>query len=148
MPHELRHDSYIFSDNPALLDLTTIHAFLTNSYWSPGIARETVERATRNSIPFGVYDTSASTPAQVGFARIITDRATFAYLADVFILEAHRRRGLSKLLIQHILSHPDLQGLRRVALMTRDAQGLYQQFGFTFLDDPRRFMERRALRPV
>jgi hypothetical protein len=144
------HPPYFVSPDPALLDLSLIHTFLTTSYWSPGIPRATVEKAVANSLPFGVYDPSSPRspsdprPSQVGFARVISDRATFAYLADVFILPAHRNRGLSKLLMQSIIAHPDLQNLRRFSLITRDAHTLYTQFGFTPLNHPDRHMERVA----
>src|SRR6185436_14461513 len=105
-----------------------IHGFLANCYWSHSIPLPLLEKAIANSLPFGVYDTSSGEPRQVGFARVVSDFATFAYIADVFILEPHRGRGLSKLLMEHILSHPDLQGLRRVCLLTHDAHGLYEQF--------------------
>lgn len=118
-----------------------VHGYLARSYWSPGVAREVVRRAVENSMPFGVYHRSG---AQVGFARVITDRATYAYLADVFILEGHRGRGLSKLLMQAILAHPALQGLRRFALATKDAHGLYAQFGFAPLAQPEWQMEKRG----
>ncbi len=138
----------IISTDPTLLDLEVIHAFLSTCYWSPGIARERVERAIRNSLCFGVYDTDQpragdpSQPSQVGFARVVTDRATYAYLCDVFILESHRARGASKLLMRTILEHPELQGLRRFCLMTRDAHALYSRFGFGPTPDPTRYMER------
>lgn len=130
------HD-YEVSSDPARLDLDTIHAYLSRSYWSPGIPRSVVQRAMEHSICFGVYHLRE----QVGFARVVTDRATFAYLADVFILEAHRGRGLSKKLMASVMAHPDLQGLRRFMLATRDAHGLYRQFGFTDLANPSRIME-------
>ncbi len=136
------------STDPSLLDLGVIHGFLSTCYWSPGIARERVERAIRNSMCFGVYDTDQprtgdpSKPSQVGFARVITDRATYAYLCDVFVLESQRGRGASKLLMRTVVEHPDLQGLRRFCLMTRDAHGLYAQFGFGPTPDPTRYMER------
>lgn len=136
------------STDPTLLDLDAIHAFLSTCYWSPGIARQRVERAIQNSMCFGVYDTDQpraadpSKPSQVGFARVITDCATYAYLCDVFILESHRGRGASKLLMRTIIEHPELQGLRRFCLMTRDAHGLYAQFGFGPTPDPTRYMER------
>lgn len=128
---------YAISTDPHRLDVAAIHAYLTTSYWSPGIPRSVVERALANSLCFGLYRGAQ----QVGFARVITDRATFAYLADVFILEPHRRQGLSKWLMECINSHADLQGLRRFMLATRDAHGLYQQFGFTQLANPARMME-------
>ena len=123
--------------NPARLDMDVIHGYLTSSYWAKGISRELVERAVRNSLCFGVYDGDR----QVGFARLVTDQATFAYLADVFILESHRGRGLSKKLMAQIAADPRLQGLRRWVLATRDAHGLYARFGFTPLANPQRFME-------
>jgi GNAT superfamily N-acetyltransferase len=114
------------------LDLAYVHAFLTTSYWSPGIARDRVERAIAGSLCFGLY---APDGAQAGFARVVTDRATFAYLADVFVGEEHRGRGLGVWLVQTILGHPELQGLRRWILATADAHGLYERFGFTRIDD-------------
>jgi GNAT superfamily N-acetyltransferase len=134
---EARQDTLLISTDPARLDPRAIHAYLTRSYWAAGIPLETVERSIAGAICFGVYDNEA----QVGFARAITDRATFAYLADVYILESHRGRGLGKWLMRVILAHPDLQGLRRFALATRDAHGLYAQFGFTPLVAPDRHME-------
>lgn len=141
MPHEARYDGYLISDDAELLDFGIIHGYLSRSYWSVGIPREVVERAARNSLAFGVYLDSASRPEQVGFARVITDRATFAYLSDVFILEAHRGRGLSKQLVEHILAHPDLQGLRRFCLLTKDAHGLYRRYGFGPIEDASMYME-------
>src|SRR5262245_28269514 len=130
-------EEYSISTDKSELDIATIHAFLTRSYWSPGIPRATVERAIANSLCFGLYHMSE----QVGFARVITDTATFAYLADVFILEPHRGKSLSKWLMETIKEHKDLQGLRRFMLGTRDAHGLYKQFGFTELTHPSRMME-------
>ena len=131
------HGEYEFSTDKGRLDVATIHGYLTQSYWSPGIPRAIVERAIDGSLCFGIYYHSS----QIGFARIITDKATFAYLADVFILEAHRGKGLSKRLMELIISHPDLGGLRRFMLGTKDAHGLYRKFGFTKLADPFRVME-------
>lgn len=125
------------STDPARIDLALVHQFLTDSYWARGVPLEVVRRSIQHSLCFGIYEGSR----QVGFARAITDRATFAYLADVFVLEAHRGRGLSKWLMRCIKSHPDLQGLRRWSLITRDAHGLYQQFGFTALAAPDCWME-------
>ncbi|MGH7133214.1 MAG: GNAT family N-acetyltransferase [Phycisphaerales bacterium] len=136
-----RRDDLFISDDPALVDLDVVHGFLTTSYWSPGIPREIVRRAIEHSMVFGVYTDTPPRPVQIGFARVITDRATFAYLADVFILEPHRGRGLSKWLMETILAHPHLRGLRRISLMTRDAQGLYTRFGFRPIPDPSRYME-------
>ncbi len=129
---------YEISTDPGRLDLEVIHNYLAEeSYWSPGIPRDVVERAVRNSLCVGVYDGAR----QIGFARVVTDRATFALLADLFILAPHRGHGLSKRLMQSIVSHPDLQGLRRMLLLTSDAHGLYRKFGFTELGNPSRFME-------
>lgn len=140
MPHELNENGFVASDDPARLNFAVIHGYLTACYWSPSIPMETVRRAAANSIAFGVYEGRSG--AQVGYARVVTDRATYAYLADVFILESHRSRGLSKLLMRCIVAHPDLQNLRRWMLMTRDAHSLYSQFGFTALKDATRAMER------
>ena len=127
---------YLVSTDTGWLDLDVIHSFLSeHSYWAKGIPRDVVARSVANSLCFGVYaliDSGGDHPRrQVGFARVTTDRATFAYLADVFVLPEHRGRGLSKRLIETILAHPDLQGLRRWLLATADAQALYQKFGFT-----------------
>jgi GNAT superfamily N-acetyltransferase len=130
--------TYEISTDPARLDVGAIHAFLTRSYWSPGIPRATVERAIANSLCFGVFCEGR----QVGFARMVTDKTTFAYLCDVYVLEEHRSRGLAKQLMEHIMRHPDLQGLRRMMLATHDAHGLYAQYGFTALGAPERIMER------
>ena len=135
---------YTISDDPGWLDLDVVHGFLaTESYWARGIPRETLERAVRHSLCFGVYHHGArGEVAQVGFARVLSDRATAAHLADVFILREHRGRGLSKRLLRAIFAHPELQGLRRWALATRDAHGLYRQFGFEALAKPENRMER------
>lgn len=144
MAHELAHAGFLISDDPGRIDARAAHAYLTRSYWAEHIPFETVERSIRNSMPFGVY---APTGAMIGFARVITDRATFAYIGDVYILEPHRRRGLSKALMRCMLSHPDLQGLRRWMLMTRDAHGLYRQFGFENPAKPQNVMEVRVSLP-
>ncbi|GAA4378340.1 GNAT family N-acetyltransferase [Hymenobacter koreensis] len=137
--------AFTISTDPARLNIAVIHDYLSyHSYWAPGISRELVERSIRNSLCFGVYDANGQ---QVGFARVVSDRATFAYLCDVFVLEAYRGQGLSKLLMQHIMAHPELQGLRRWMLGTRDAHTLYEQFGFTALASPARFMENARLDP-
>jgi N-acetylglutamate synthase-like GNAT family acetyltransferase len=141
MHFRVSRDGFEISCDPARLDLDVVHGYLTRSYWSPGIPRETVERAARNSMVFGLYESGSG--KQVGFARVITDKATFAYLSDVFVLEEWRGRGLSKWLVESILAHPELQGLRRFCLLTRDAQGLYQRYGFTGLPDAATYMERR-----
>ena len=131
-------DDYEISTDPDRLDVEVIHKFLAeDSYWSPGIPRSTVERGIANSLCFGVYHRAA----QIGFARIVTDKSTFALLADVFILKPHRGKGLSKALMRCVVAHEDLQGLRRFLLLTSDAHGLYSQFGFQELGNPSRFME-------
>jgi GNAT superfamily N-acetyltransferase len=140
MPHEVRHGKFLFSDSAVLVNLDVVHGFLAHCYWSHSIPRELLAKAISNSMPFGVYDESAGVPRQVGFARVISDRATYAYIADVFVLDSHRGRGLSKKLMEHIRSHPELQGLRRLCLLTKDAQGLYEKCGFGYLDNPRSFM--------
>ena len=138
---------YLISTESAWLDLDLIHQFLSGqSYWAKGIPRDVVARSIANSLCFGAYAVVntdlAADRQQVGFARVTTDRATFAYLADVFILPEHRGRGLSKRLMETILAHPDLQGLRRWLLATADAHALYRKFGFTPLADPDRIMVR------
>jgi len=137
MPNHFQRGEYEISTDPRLLDVTAIHAFLAQSYWSPGIPRSVVERAISNSLCFGLYRGAE----QVGFARVVTDKATFAYLADVFVLEAHRGKGLSKWLMQVIEEHGDLQGLRRFMLATKDAHDLYKQFEFRELANPSSMME-------
>jgi GNAT superfamily N-acetyltransferase len=129
--------AYEISTDRAHLDVDAIHAFLTQSYWSPGIPRATVARAIANSLCFGVFWQGQ----QVGFARVVTDKTTFAYLCDVYVLEAHRGHGLAKQLMSHVMQHPDLQGLRRMMLATRDAHGLYAKYGFTALTAPDAIME-------
>jgi GNAT superfamily N-acetyltransferase len=136
---------YLISTDPAWLDLNMIHQFLSErSYWARGIPREIVARSISNSLCFGMYATTdaARNRQQVGFARVATDRATIAYLGDVFVLPEHRGQGLSKRLMETIMSHPDLQGLRRWILVTADAHELYRQFGFTKLSQPEHFMQR------
>ena len=123
------------------LDVAVIHEFLTDSYWSPGISRETVERALDGSLNFGLYRSVDNTSRQIGFARVITDGATFAYLADVFVLPGFRGAGLATWLVSTALTHPALSGLRRVLLVTRDAHAVYARCGFTPLARPERFME-------
>ena len=135
---ESRRDDFVVSTDRTRLDVDLIHRFLTTCYWAKGIPRETVARSLEHSLCFGVYDGSG---AQVGFARVVSDFATVAYLGDVFVLETHRGRGLSKFMMESIMRHPALQGLRRWILLTRDAHGLYQQFGFTPLKSADRYME-------
>jgi GNAT superfamily N-acetyltransferase len=137
MSAELCRGEYEISTDPGRLDVTAIHAYLTRSYWACGIPRAVVERSLAHSLSFGLYRGDT----QVGFARVVTDRATFAYLADVYVLEEHRGKGLSKWLVESVLHHPDLQGLRRFLLATRDAHGLYARYGFRPLANPARIME-------
>ncbi len=134
---EHRKGEYVISTDRARLDVDLIHGFLAETYWAKGIPREVVARSTENSLCFGVY----LGQTQVGFARVISDFATYAYLGDVFVLDSHRGKGLGKWLMDCIMQHPSLQGLRRWTLATRDAHGLYAQFGFTPLAAPERFME-------
>jgi len=128
---------YFISADKSRLNINAIHSFLTTSYWAKGIPRSIVEKCIEHSLCFGVY----LGEEQVGFARVISDYSTYAYLADVFILEQHRGKGLSKMLMKEIMIHPQLQGLRRFQLMTKDAHGLYRQFGFTESKFPDRLME-------
>jgi N-acetylglutamate synthase-like GNAT family acetyltransferase len=128
---------YTFSTDKEKLDIDVIHHFLSNSYWAKNIPVEIVKRSIQGSLCFGVYHNNK----QIGFARVISDYATFGYLADVFILEEHRGKGLSKELMKQIMAHPQLQGLRRFCLGTRDAHKLYEQFGFNVIKSPERFME-------
>jgi GNAT superfamily N-acetyltransferase len=124
------------SDDPADVDLDVVHGFLATSYWAKGIPRERVASALAGSIPFALLDGRV----QIGFARVVTDRATFAYLADVFVLERYRGRGLGTWLVESILAHPELRGMRRWLLATRDAHGLYAKLGFSALADPSIYM--------
>jgi GNAT superfamily N-acetyltransferase len=140
MPHEAHHDGYLITDDPARLDIDAIHAFLTTSYWAAGIPRETVARSVANSLCLGIYTAEG---AQVGLIRVISDFTTFAYLCDVYVLEAHRGRGLSKAAMQVYATHPWLQNLRRQQLVTRDAQGLYARYGFVPVVQPELHMEKR-----
>jgi GNAT superfamily N-acetyltransferase len=139
-PHVGAHrGSLSISTDPRRLDVDAIHAYLTRSYWAAGIPRHLVEKSLAASLCFGLFDAER----QIGLARVVTDRATFAYLCDVYVLEEYRGRGLGKWLMQAVVAHPDLQGLRRFVLLTRDAHGLYAQFGFTPLTTPERYMEIR-----
>ena len=138
MTAEWRRGAHRITTDPAALDVALIHRYLTGSYWAAGIPLETVRRSIEGSLNFGLFEGDA----QIGFARLVTDRATFAWLADVFVLESHRGRGLSKWLMETVIAHPDLQGLRRWVLATRDAHGLYARYGFTPLAAPERWMEK------
>ncbi len=127
----------VVTTDPSRLDLDVIHGYLARSYWAKGIPRDVVARAMAHSLCFGAF----AGDHQVGFARVVTDRATFAYVCDVFVLESHQGRGVGKQLMAGIMAHPELQGLRRLALFTRDAHGLYRQYGFGEIRFPDRFME-------
>jgi len=134
---EWKQGEYTITDRHEDLDIGFVHNFLLDSYWAAGISRTLVEKSIRHSRCFGLYHHSG----QVGFGRVVTDLATFAYLADVFVVPAHRGRGLGKWLVTCILAHPDLQGLRRWLLATRDAHSMYSQSGFIALRKPEMFME-------
>ena len=135
---EYRRDEFVISTDRERLSLDVIHNFLTNCYWAKGIPRNVVAQSIEHSLCFGIYDGSG---AQIGFARVVSDFATVAYLGDVFVLESHRGRGLSKWLMQCVMEHPALQNLRRWILLTRDAHALYSKFGFTPVKAPERYME-------
>ena len=138
MHTEWKRNQLVVSTDPARLDLNAVHSYLISAYWCEGIPREIVERALKNSLCFGLFDGSI----QVGLARVVTDYATFAYLCDVYVLETHQGRGLGKWLIECAMAHPQLQGLRRFNLVTRDAHQLYAPFGFKPLAAPERHMEK------
>lgn len=135
---EWQRDGYVISTDRARLDIDVIHAFLTTCYWAEGIPRDVVEKSIAHSLPFGIYKNGA----QVGFARVITDYATYAYLADVFVLPEHRGRHLAVWLVQVISEHSELQGLRRWSLLTKDAHDLYKKVEFVGLADASRYMEK------
>jgi ribosomal protein S18 acetylase RimI-like enzyme len=139
MDHEWKKDGLLVSTDPARLDVDAVHAFLTRSYWAAGIPREVVERSLRNSLCFGLYEGGK----QVGLARVITDHATFAYLCDVYVLESHRGRGLGRWLMSCVMAHPEMEGLRRINLVTRDAHALYRPFGFVTPPQPENYLELR-----
>ena len=133
----MQREGFAITTETSFFNVEFIHAFLSKSYWAENIPLETVQRSIDNSLCFGVFHLGR----QIGFARVITDKATFGYLADVFIDEAYRGQGLSKWLMEEIMAHPDLQGLRRMMLATRDANGLYAKFGFSELTFPERWMQ-------
>jgi GNAT superfamily N-acetyltransferase len=133
----LTKGQYSITTDQKRLDVDAIHAFLSRSFWAEAIPKELVRKSIANSLCFGLFDG----PSQVGFARVVTDRATFAYLCDVYVLESHRGRGLGKWLIAAVMSHADLQNLRRFQLVTRDAHGLYAPHGFAAPADPEWQME-------
>ncbi|MFN3491010.1 MAG: GNAT family N-acetyltransferase [Anaerolineales bacterium] len=134
---EFKQDNYLISDDDAILNIDAICDFLSQAYWAKKRPRDLIERSLQHSLNFGVYDRKQ----QIGFARVVTDYSTFAYLCDVFIHEDYRGRALGKWLMECILSHPELQGLKRWCLLTKDAHGLYKQFGFRELGDSSRWME-------
>ena len=136
---ETRQDDYLISTEPARLDAQAVHAFLSNVYWCAGISRPLLEKALANSLCFGLYHRDKE---QVGLSRVVTDYATYAYLCDVYVLEAHRGKGLGHWMVECIMTHPDLQDLRRFTLATKDAHGVYAAFGFTAPKAPERQMER------
>ncbi len=138
MPYERRRGAFTVTTDPARLDLDAVHAFLRGSYWSPGIPREVLARATANSLCFSLLEEARG---QVGLARVVTDRATFAYLCDVYVLPERRGQGLGRWLMRCVMEHPDLAGLRRFNLVTRDAHALYAPLGFAALANPDRHME-------
>ena len=137
MTTEWTRDGLVVTTDPSRFDVAAIHAFLVTSYWAKGRPRAVVEKSIDGSLCFGLLDAGR----QVGFARAVTDRATYAYLADVYVLDSHRGRGAGTWLIECVMSHPDLQGLRRFMLATQDAHGLYRKFGFAALARPERYME-------
>jgi GNAT superfamily N-acetyltransferase len=137
-PLETHRDQFVISTDPARLDINAIADMLSRAYWAKGRTPEVIARYLQHSLAFGLYDGER----QIGLARIISDYTTFAYLCDVIIHEEYRGRGLSKWLMETVHSHPDLQGLRRWALITSDAHGLYQQFGWSLLANPERWMEK------
>jgi GNAT superfamily N-acetyltransferase len=139
MTESWQRGEYLITTDSSRLNIEMIHAFLSNeSYWATGRGLEVVKRSIENSLSFGIYKGSD----QVGFARVVTDYATFAWIADVFVLPEHRGRGLAKWLMEVIVSHPQLQGFRRWVLSTKDAHGVYERFGFRALHRPERWMER------
>jgi GNAT superfamily N-acetyltransferase len=132
--------TFTISTDPERIDVAAVHAALAESYWAAGVPLDTVETSIRHSLCFGVYDPAG---AQAGFARLITDHATFAWLADVYVLDAHRGHGLGKALMAAILAHPSARAVRRILLRTRDAHGLYRQYGFDAPSTPDTLMELR-----
>ncbi|HYL04424.1 MAG TPA: GNAT family N-acetyltransferase [Thermoanaerobaculia bacterium] len=138
MSFERTRGPYVVSTDPARIDLDAVHAFLVTAYWCEGIPRQLLARAIANSLCFSLLGENGR---QAGFARVCTDSATFAYLMDVYILAEHRGQGLGRWLIECVMEHPRLAGLRRFSLVTRDAHGLYRRFGFSPLANPDRHME-------
>lgn len=144
MHMEWRRDGFLLSTDKRLLDMETVHAYLTRSYWTPGIPLHVVTKAMENSLCFGLYvDAEPDRSAQIGYARVVSDLATFAYLADVFVLPTYQGQGLGKWMVGHIVDCPLLRDIRSFWLATRDAQGLYAPFGFKQLEEPGRVMIAR-----
>lgn len=141
MNYQATRDEFLVSTDPARLDSAAIHAYLSvDSYWAKGIPLATLQRALAHSLCFGLYQGTS----QIGLARVITDRATYCYLCDVYVLDSQRGKGLGKWLIECVIAHPELQGLRRMSLVTADAHDLYAQFGFVPPARPERYMEKNA----
>jgi GNAT superfamily N-acetyltransferase len=139
--YETSQNGFLLSTDKSKLDVDVIHNYLCNeSYWAKNIPIEIVKRSIEGSCCFGIFVKENTIQKQIGFARVISDCATFGYLADVFILDAYRGKGLSKWMMEFIMSCPDLQGLRRWLLATKDAHELYKKFGFSALDKPERIM--------
>lgn len=136
MNYEVAKNNYLISTDKNKIDIRYVHSVLSQTYWSPGVAINVVKRAMKGSLCFGIYYADK----QIGYARLVTDKATFGYLADVFIDEKFQGKGLAKWLVETILAHPDLKGLRRIMLATKDAHGLYERLGFTAIPNPERFM--------
>jgi GNAT superfamily N-acetyltransferase len=143
MIHEEKRDAFLISTDPARLDVDAIYAYLSRVYWANTRSRSTVERSLKNSLCFGLYEGAS----QIGLARVISDYATFAYVCDVYVLEAYQGNGLGAWLMKAVMAYPDLQGLRRWLLATRDAHGLYRKSGFKELESPERWMEILATAP-
>jgi GNAT superfamily N-acetyltransferase len=141
MHSEWKNNEFQVATDPAKLDVRAVHAYLVRSYWAEGISFERVERSLRHSLCFGLFDANQ----QIGLARVITDYATFAYLADVYVLENYRGRGLAKWLMQCVMAHPQLQNLRKFVLVTRDAHELYRPFGFDAPKKPQNYMEKHGV---
>jgi GNAT superfamily N-acetyltransferase len=142
--YEVRKENFLITTDKAKLDIDSIHKFLSHSYWAGGRTKENVIRSIKNSLCFGVYDEENG--KQSGFARAISDYTTFVYIADLYITEEYRRKGLSKFLMKSIMEHPEFKNIEKWVLATRDAHGLYKQFGFLPLPFPDRFMMKKNIK--